>query len=120
MEFSWPHLLHVSLGLRLRQSCAGNRIALLGRAALADRPAHSGAVAAAAVRRNSEQAFGAEFPEPADWANLQLDRSAQQQVQVSSQPQLTAHILQLHAGLGKTKERPEPNLPSGQELSRAE
>ena len=27
LEFSWPHLLHVSLGLRLRQSCAGNRIA---------------------------------------------------------------------------------------------
>ena len=29
VEFSWPHLLHVSLGLRLRQS-SGNRIAGLG------------------------------------------------------------------------------------------
>ena len=27
LEFSWPHLLHVSLGLHLCQSCAGNRIA---------------------------------------------------------------------------------------------
>ena len=94
-----------SLGLRLRQSCAGNRIALLGcwvgqRSQIGQRilaphghvgrwwqlqPAaarSSGAVAAAAVRRNSIarsrvdwQAFGAEFPEPADWADLQLDRS---------------------------------------------
>ena len=41
LEFSWPHLLHVSLQLRLRQSCAGNRIALLGRwvRAAADRQA---------------------------------------------------------------------------------
>ena len=40
VEFSWPHLLHVSLGLRLRQSCAGNRIALqCWVRAAADRPA---------------------------------------------------------------------------------